>query len=414
MVYLIVSHLNHSITVMKLGRLTLKYKEYYKILGVDKSATQAEVKKAFRNLAKKYHPDINPNSKVAEEKFKETSEAYEVLGDPEKRKKYDDLANDMEFQNGSDFDPAQSGYDNVKYEDRAESENDFSDFFNAFFGGRPTNMDDIFGRGTSGRGRARSYAQDGRDSEAEISITLKEAFNGDSKKVSIKNGKSTKTIMLKIPVGIKSGGKFKLSGLGETGINGGKNGDLIVKVDLIKDERFKINGLDLETTLDLFPWDAGLGSEAAVETIDGKIMVRTPAGIQAGSKIRVAGKGYKDAHGRRGYLYIKIRIVNPKALSEELKEEYLRSLKSIFQRSRHTYRKNSRTRQNKSRDNLCVIIAPVQLQPNKPDETPFDRAGDFTSICGLCPQKYGSVAKCLLMKLLHKQKRFFGAKSPSE
>jgi curved DNA-binding protein len=307
----------------------LKYKNYYEILGVNKSASHDEIKKAFRTLAKKHHPDVNPNNKSSEEKFKEFSEAYEVLGDVERKKKYDDLANDENFQNGHDFYPAQASYENVRHEDNSTSENDFSDFFNAFFGGRPTNMDDIFGRGTSRSGRVRSFAQDGEDIEAEINITLKEAFDGNKKKVSIRSKKSEKIIEFNIPAGIKSGEKIKLSGLGEKGLNGGKNGDLIIQANLIKDLRFKVNGLDLETTLDLFPWDAGLGSDATVETIDGKIVVKTPMGIQTGGKIRVAGKGYKDMHGRRGYLYIKVRIVNPKVLSEELKKEYLKIISSV-------------------------------------------------------------------------------------
>lgn len=302
----------------------MKFKDYYEILGVNKTASQDEIKKAFRTLAKKYHPDVNPNNKTAEEKFKQLNEAYEVLGDIAKRKKYDDLSNDENLKNDQDFDPSQAGYDNVRYEDRATSENDFSDFFNVFFGGRATNMDDIFGRGTSRSGRVRSFAQDGRDSEAEINITLKEAFDRQSKKVSIRNGKSDKTIIFKISAGIKSGEKIRLSGLGEKGVNGGKNGDLLIKVNFLKDDKFKINGLDLETMLDLLPWDAALGSEVFVDTIDGKIMVKTPAGIQTGSRIRIAGKGYKDVNGRRGNLNIKVRIVNPKVLNEELKEEYLK------------------------------------------------------------------------------------------
>jgi curved DNA-binding protein len=311
---------------MKLRRQTLKFKDYYEILGVNKTASQNEIKKAFRTLAKKYHPDVNPNNKAAEEKFKLSNEAYEVLGDVEKRKKYDDLANAEKFQNDQDFDPAQAGYDNVRYENTETQGNDFSDFFNAFFGGRPANggrsanMDDIFGRSEHGR----SFAQNGGDIEAEISITLKEAFFGLSKKVSIRNGKAEKTISFEIPAGIKPKEKVRLSGLGEQGIRGGKNGNLIIKVNFVKDEKFKINDLDLETVLDLFPWDAGLGSEVTVDTIDGKIMIKTPAGIQTGAKIRIAGKGYKDTHGRRGYLFIKVRIVNPKVLSEEVKEEYLK------------------------------------------------------------------------------------------
>jgi len=302
----------------------VKFKDYYEILGVNKTASQNEIKKAFRTLAKKYHPDVNPNNKTAEEKFKQCNEAYEVLGDIAKRKKYDDLANDENLKNDQDFNPSQAGYDNVRYEDRATSENDFSDFFNTFFGGRATNMDDIFGRGTSRSGRVRSFAQDGRDSESEIDITLKEAFDGQSKKVSIRNGKSEKTIIFKISAGIKSGERIRLSGLGEKGVNGGKNGDLFIKVNFLKDDKFKIKGLDLETMLDLLPWDAALGSEVLVDTIDGKITAKTPAGIQTGNRIRIAGKGYKDVNGRRGNLYIKVRIVNPKVLSEELKEEYLK------------------------------------------------------------------------------------------
>lgn len=307
----------------------MKYKDYYEILGVSKSASQDEIKKAFRKLAKRYHPDTNPNNKAAEEKFKELSEAYEVLGTEEKRKKYDDMGNEVKYKNGADFDPSQAGYRNYQYQQRTQaqaSENDFSDFFNAFFGGNTTNMDDLFRRSSSGSGRRspRSYAQDGADSEAEIVITPREAFHGEEKKVTISNGNSSRTISFKIPTGIKAGEKIKLSGQGEPGINGGKNGNILMIVRFAEDDKFRINGLDLETTMDLFPWDAGLGSELPVDTIDGRILVKIPAGIQTDSKIRVAGKGYKDTHGRRGDFFIKVRIVNPRILSEELKADYSR------------------------------------------------------------------------------------------
>lgn len=307
----------------------MKYRDYYEVLGVNKGATQDEIKKNYRKLAKKHHPDANPNYKISEDKFKEISEAYEVLGDVEKRKKYDDLANETKFQNGHDFDPAQAGRGNVRYEQRATSDNDFSDFFNAFFGGSSANIEDLFGRSTgardvSGSRRVRSFAQNGGDHEAEINITIKEAFHGEEKKISIRSGTVDKTISFKIPAGIKVGEKIKLSGQGESGINGGKNGDLFMKVDFIEDSKFSVNGLDLETTLDIMPWDAALGSEANVDTIDGKILVKTPPGIQTDSKIRVAGKGYRDRRGKKGDFFIKFRIVNPKILSKELKEEYLK------------------------------------------------------------------------------------------
>ena len=305
--------------------IPLKYKDYYEILGVSKTASQDEIKKSFRKLAKKYHPDANPNNKPAEEKFKEVSEAYEVLGTEEKRKKYDDLANEVKYKNGTDFDPAQTGYGGyTRYAQQSSSDNDFSDFFNAFFGGNASNIDELFKRSSSGGRRTRSYSQDGADSEAEIEITVKEAFSGEEKKVTISNGTSNRTISFKIPAGIKEGEKIKLSGQGEPGINGGRNGNILMKVRFIEDEKFRINGLDLETTMDIMPWDAGLGSEKTVDTIDGRILVKIPAGVQTDSKIRVAGKGYKDTRGRRGDFYIKVRIVNPKPLSEELKADYQR------------------------------------------------------------------------------------------
>ena len=310
----------------------MKYKDYYEILGVKKNASQDEIKKAFRKSAKKYHPDANPNNKTAEEKFKETSEAYEVLGDPGKRKKYDDLQKEVKYRNGEEFDPSRSGYGNVRYHQQTTtSESDFSDFFNTFFGGADSPMGDLFRRGSAAGGRrsSKSFAQDGADSEAEIFITLKEAFHGEEKTVTITGGRKDRTISFKIPSGIHTGEKIRLSGQGEPGINGGKNGDILMRVALKEDEKFKLSGLDLETTIDLLPWDAGLGTEVPVDTIDGRIVVTIPAGIQTDNKVRVAGRGYRDTHGKRGDFYIRVRIVNPKVISTEIKAEYnkLRQLK---------------------------------------------------------------------------------------
>lgn len=302
----------------------MKYRDYYEILGVNKTSSQDDIKKTYRKLAKKHHPDANPNNKISEEKFKEISEAYEVLGDIDKRKKYDELGNQANFQNGYDFDPAQAGFGGYRYEQRSGSSNDFSDFFNEFFGGSSNNMNDLFdGRTTSGR-RSRFFAQNGEDSEAEISITPEEGFHGHEKRVSFRGGISERTISFKIPAGIKTGEKIKLSGQGEPGSNGGKKGDLYIKVSFIEDGKLKVNGLDLEMALDLMPWDAALGSEATVDIIDDRILLKTPPGIQTEGKIRVAGKGYKDRSGNRGDLYIKVKIVNPKVLTGELKELYMK------------------------------------------------------------------------------------------
>jgi len=300
----------------------MKYRDYYEILGVGKTASQAEIKKAFRNLAKKHHPDANPNNKKSEELFKEFSEAYEVLGDPDKRKKYDALAEEAKFQNGRDFDPSQTQRGKAGYSPRSSPDNDFSDFFNMFFGGDPDSLSDLFGRDTNKSRRTRHFAQDGEDIEAEISIPLKEAYHGIEKKVNLRDSASGKTISFKIPSGILSGQRIKLAGQGNPGMEGGRNGNLIIKVIVLEDNHFLLNGLDLETPLDLLPWEAGLGCEAKVETLDGKILVQVPEGIQTDGKIRIAGKGYRDAQGRRGDLYLRIRMMNPKTMGGSLKEFY--------------------------------------------------------------------------------------------
>ncbi len=332
----------------------MKYRDYYETLGVRKDASQDEIKKAFRKLAKKHHPDANPNDKKSEELFKEVSEAYEVLGDAEKRKKYDDLAREASFQNGRDFDPAKTRHAKTGPSSRMSTDNDFSDFFNMFFGGGG-GMDDLFGR-SSGSGasggrsplndlfgrhtaadshsgasgpsganrRMRDFARDGDNIEAEIGIPLKEAYQGIEKKVVIRHGATDKTISFRIPAGILPGERVRLSGQGDPGENGGKSGDLIIKVNLTEGGQFSLNGLDLETTLDLLPWNAFLGSEEKVETLEGTLLVQIPAGIQTDGKVRIYGKGYRDAQGRQGDLYLRIRIVNPTAPDREVKAFYTR------------------------------------------------------------------------------------------
>ena len=314
----------------------MKFRDYYQVLGVDKKASQQEIKKAYRKMAKKYHPDAHPGDKASEDKLKEANEAYEVLGDEEKRKKYDQFGAQGQFHNGADFDPSAYGFgNNVRYEYRQGSSNDFSDFFNMFFGGdSPFDSfggGDIFGQRRGGGSRfTRSSRMKGEDSEAVLTITPNEGFSGGERRISLRTSSSERTISLKIPAGIKPGEKIKLSGQGGPGINGGSNGDLYLKVDFTHNNAFELNGLNIEAQFVLYPWEAALGAEKPFQTLDDKISVKVPAGIQSGNKIRVAGKGYRDRKGSRGDLFLRVKIVNPEKLSKAQLDLY-EQLKSISQ-----------------------------------------------------------------------------------
>lgn len=323
----------------------MQYKDYYAILGVDKTATKDDIKKAYRKLAKQHHPDTNKGNKTSEEKFKDISEAYEVLGDDEKRKKYDMFGNQAQYANGADFDPSQYGFGggNVRYSTAGSG--DHSDFFNMFFsegfdisslfggagrGGRTTSrvyqgddISDLFG---GGAGRA-PRVRDGQHIEAQIEITPEEGAAGVEKRVSLQTETGTRTISFKVPKGVRDGETIRLKGQGHPGSNGGQAGDLRMTVLLTSGGRFALEDGQLVTSLDVYPWDAALGAKLNVETLEGRIAVKVPAGVQTGSRIRIAGKGYPSRDGSRGDLYIKVRLTNPahltseqKALFEKLKE----------------------------------------------------------------------------------------------
>ncbi|MBF7096356.1 DnaJ C-terminal domain-containing protein [Alkalibacter mobilis] len=312
----------------------MKYKDYYEILGVKKDSTSEEIKRAYRKLAKKYHPDTNPGDKKSEEKFKDINEAYEVLGDKEKREKYDAFGSSQQFANGSDFDPSQFGFDRrggtYTYTSTG-SDGGFSDFFNAFFGGGmgdDFDVENLFG----GRRSQRAYSQGirGNDLETEISIDLNEAFHGGTKKVTFdKNGKKL-SLNIKIPKGIKNEEKIRLTGQGGVGRNGGKNGDLYLKVNIKQDRDIELAGLDLYKKIDLLPWEALFGIKKEVEIFGERLSVKIPAGIQTDKSIRLTGKGYTDRKGNRGDLYIKMRIVNPVNITPKIKELY-EELKNNYQ-----------------------------------------------------------------------------------
>lgn len=311
----------------------MKYRDYYEILGVDKKAGQDEIKKAYRKLAKKYHPDAHPGDKGSEEKFKEANEAYEVLGDPGKRKKYDQFGQNEQFRNGSDFDPSQYGFgNNVRYQN-GTSGSDFSDFFNMFFSGGSFHTEDLFGHGRSRTGRSvHNRPMKGEDSEALISITVQEGFSGAEKRISLRTGGGDRTISFKIPSGIKNGEKIKLAGQGNPGFNGGQNGDLYLTVEIVPGGGLELDGANLYASMDMMPWEAALGAGIPFDTLDGRILVSVPPGIQTGNRIRVAGKGYMDRSGARGDLYIKARIVNPTVLTDKQKELYEKLKKTAPER----------------------------------------------------------------------------------
>ncbi len=301
----------------------MQYKDYYEILGVNKEASQADIKKKYRKLAKKYHPDANPGNEKAEEKFKLLNEAYEVIGDKDKRKKYDQFGSDGQFYNGMNFDPSQYGYgNNVRYEYRTTGgNNDFSDFFNMFFAGGASGFNDVFG-GAHQQNSRFSRPTKGENIEAEIEITIEQAYSGIEKRVSLIINGSKKSLSFKVPAGIMPGEKIKFAKQGKPSLNGGDKGDLYLRVKFKQNNEFVLDGLNIIQTLHLTPWEAGLGTEVMVKTLDGKIMIKTPAGVQSDGKIKITGKGYKDKKGSRGDLYIRVRIVNPEILTEDEKALY--------------------------------------------------------------------------------------------
>jgi curved DNA-binding protein len=316
----------------------MDFKDYYKVLGLEKGASAEEIKKTYRKLAKKYHPDTNKGNKASEEKFKEISEAYEVVGDEAKRAKYDELYEDMKSgrfkANYGGFDPSAyqrssgaGGDGGYTYTwSSADGGADFSDFFNMFFGGNAARgarnvngFEDIFG-GRAARGNSAGY--DGEDITAKVELGIKAAFKGGEQAVTLQTESGGKTVKFKVPAGIQSGEKLRLAGLGGGAYGNGRPGDLYLEIELKPEAGFSFNGTDLEKTIDIYPWQAALGDEVQIATLDEKLKVKIPAGIQTGGKLRVASRGYPAKNGKRGALSLVIRIVNPVRISGEIKKLY--------------------------------------------------------------------------------------------
>ena len=320
----------------------MEFKDYYAILGVSKDASREEIQRAYRKLARKYHPDINRGPE-AEAKFKEIGEANEVLKDPEKRKRYDRYGaawKQAQAHGGAggvppgwqevhfDFGGPGGG---VKFEGAdfggmgGMGGEGFSSFFDMLFGsgGGPG-----AGAGPRGSGRGTAgFARRGADVEAEITLPLREAAHGGRREITLADPATGQrnTYAVTLPKGMRPGQRIRLAGKGGSGSSGGPSGDLLLRVAVAPDPRFKLVGSDLYTTVPVAPWEAALGGEATLETLDGPVRVKIPRGSSSGKKIRLRGRGFPAKDGSAGDLYAELAIAVPETLSPR-EEELFREL----------------------------------------------------------------------------------------
>lgn len=287
----------------------MEYVDYYKILGVDKNASEVDIKKVYRKLARKYHPDVNPNNKEAHKKFQEINEANEVLSDPEKRKKYDQYGKD--WQHAEQFEKARQQQRQRTYGGGEEyfgegGESTFSDFFESLFGGM----------GAKNNRRETKFR--GQDFQAELHLHLREAYVTHQRTITLDG----KNIRITIPAGVEDGQKIRLKGHGAPGVSGGPNGDLYITFVIQDDPQFKRLGNDLYATAEIDLYTAVLGGETTVDTLSGKLKLKVPAGTQNDTRTRVKGKGFPvyKKEGEFGDLYITYKVKIPTNLSEKEKQ----------------------------------------------------------------------------------------------
>lgn len=344
---------------MSQPKMSVQYKDYYVTLGVPRTASDADIKKAFRKLAREFHPDVAKDKKRAEEKFKEVNEAYEVLGDPAKRKRYDELG--ANWKSGADFRPP-PGWDGFTSQRRSTSGGPgkadfefqfggtgFSDFFEQVFGARRAGG---FGGG-AGYPEA-ELAERGRDIEGDIMVTLEEAMRGSLRSVNVRRAvecdgcagtgrrgqrvctscdgagrvSKSETYQVKIPAGVVEGQRLRLAGRGEAGAHGGATGDLFLRVRLAKHPDFEVEEHNLIYESPVAPWEAVLGANISVPTLDGRVNIKIPPGTQNGQKLRVRGRGLTQRDGGKGDLIVVMNVELPvqitdaeRALWEKLSSE---------------------------------------------------------------------------------------------
>lgn len=288
----------------------MDYIDYYKILEIDKSATDSDIKKAYRRLARKYHPDLSPNDKNAEKKFKEINEANAVLSNPENKKKYDKYGKD--WKHADEFE--KSGYNpnqqqsSGRRQQSSDFSGDFSDFFESMYG-------------NAGGGRYSQAKYRGQDLNAELQLSLKEVYETRKQTLTVNN----KSIRITIPAGVENGQIIKIPGHGAPGANGGPNGDLYITFSISDNPDFKRDGRNLYTNFDLDLYTAVLGGELLVNTFDGKVKLKVAPETQTGTKVKLKGKGFPiyKKEGHFGDLYITYTIKTPVNLTEKEKELFV-------------------------------------------------------------------------------------------
>ena len=304
--------------------MPLEFKDYYEVLGVPRTATADDIKKAFRKLARIHHPDVAKDKKAGEKKFKEINEAYEVLSDTEKRAKYDQLG--ANWDKGPQYQSPPEGY----YQRRAGSRpgpspfefsgTGFSDFFEAFFSGQQ-GQGARSRRGTPFQQEEDDYTIRGQDAEADLLVTLEEALRGGKRPITVRrvdeHGRErTDSYNVKIPAGVRAGKRIRLAGQGSPGHGGAPAGDLYLNVVLAKHPDFTVEGSDLFYDLQLAPWEAVLGKKVAIKTLDGSANLTIKPGTQSGAKMRLRGLGLPTEKTQRGDLYAAVTIEVPETVNE--------------------------------------------------------------------------------------------------
>ncbi len=281
--------------------------DYYKILGISKTATESAIKKAYRKLARKYHPDLNPNDKEAEQKFKEANEANEVLSHAENRKKYDEYGEHWEHAEEYEKAKQQEQYQrSTGNQSGGYSEEDFSDFFGSMFGGR------------AGQSRGQQVKFRGQDFNAQLQLNLNDVYKEHKQTLTVNN----KNIRITIPAGVENGQIIKIKGHGGKGVNGGPNGDLLIQFSIVNLSQFKRDGANLYASVDLDLYKALLGGEIMANTFDGKVKLTVKPETQNGTKVKLKGKGFPKykKEGQFGDLYITYTINTPTKLTNKEKE----------------------------------------------------------------------------------------------